>query len=94
MVSFSLQAIVMLWLLDRRVGGIGLGEIGGQLGRIVLATAVMLGVCLLVRSSPLYPTGDTRTAWAGQLTLVTMTGAATYLLVSRLLGLHVPLRKR
>jgi putative peptidoglycan lipid II flippase len=94
MVSFSLQAIVMLWLLDRRVGGIGLREIGGQTLRILTGTGVMLCVCLLVRYSPLYPAGDTRGAWAGQLTLVTATGAVTYLLMSHLLGLHVPLRKK
>ncbi len=86
--SFSVQAIVMLWLLNRRVGGLGLRDLAMPVLKMLFATLVMTGVCLSIQYSPLYPTGDTRLIWAAQLLLISLTGAAIYLLVCRLLGVR------
>jgi putative peptidoglycan lipid II flippase len=87
LVSFAIQAVVMLWMLDRRVGGLGLRHSAGPVGKMLIATALMGAACWAVRWSPLYPTGDGRSAWLGQLLLVTLCGAAVYLVVCQLLGL-------
>lgn len=79
LVSFSIQAVVMLWMLDRRVGGIGFAPTLRVIAKLLIATTVMLGVCLAVRYSPLYPTGDTRWVWLGQLASITLCGAGTYI---------------
>ena len=96
LVSFAVQAAVMLWLLDRRVGGLGVRRVLGPVLKIVAATAVMLGVCLLVRHLPIYThvnpaTGvgvETRAVWFGQMTITAGVGGATYLAVCRLLGVR------
>jgi peptidoglycan biosynthesis protein MviN/MurJ (putative lipid II flippase) len=69
------------------VGGLGLRHSAGPVGKMLIATALMGAACWAVRWSPLYPTGDGRSAWLGQLLLVTLCGAAVYLVVCQLLGL-------
>jgi putative peptidoglycan lipid II flippase len=88
LVSFVVQAVVMLWMLERRVGPIGLRGLARPVGKILLATAVMAGACLAVKASPLYPRGETRAAWLAQLVLVMGVGAAVYLGVCHLLGMR------
>ncbi|HEX8323580.1 MAG TPA: murein biosynthesis integral membrane protein MurJ [Tepidisphaeraceae bacterium] len=95
LVSFSIQAIVMLWLLDRKVGGLGLKELLRPTAKIGLATAAMLGVCLLVRYSSVYPqltqTGwraSGQIVWGTQLLLLSGIGGGVYLLTTRLLGVR------
>lgn len=61
-VSFAVQAVVMLVMLDRRVGGLDLKQIGRQAGKMVLAALVMWGVCLLVQRLPYYPRGRSNLA--------------------------------
>jgi putative peptidoglycan lipid II flippase len=99
LVSFAVQAVVMLWMLDRRVGPIGLTGLAKPTGKILLATALMALACWAVKVSPLYPRGNTRAAWLGQLVLIMGVGAGMYLGVCHLLGIraleHVlPRRKR
>lgn len=86
-VSFTIQAVVMLWMLDRRVGGLDLRHSAGPVGKMLLATALMGLACWGLRASPLYPTGDGRYAWAGQLVLVAGCGAAVYFVACQLLGI-------
>ena len=88
LVSFSIQAIVMLWMLDRRVGGLGLGELVRPTAKIALATAAMLAVCLVVRAVPIYPATDGRPLWLTQLVLITSAGGLTYLGLCRIMGLR------
>jgi putative peptidoglycan lipid II flippase len=85
LVSFSIQAIFMLWLLDRRVGGLGLKPSITPVLKMLIATAIMCGACLLVQYSPLYPAGDTRWVWLAQLMLITSIGAIVYIVSCRLL---------
>jgi putative peptidoglycan lipid II flippase len=90
LISFSIQAAVMLWMLDRRIGGLGLRASWMPVARMLIATAVMAIVCIAVKHSPLYPTGDTRWTWALQLALVTGIGAAVYLGTGWALGSRAP----
>jgi putative peptidoglycan lipid II flippase len=89
LVAFSLQAVLMLWILDRRVGGLGLAAILPAVGKMLLATAVMTGVCLAIRLLPFYPQQEARWAWAVQLALLIGGGGATYIVLCRLLRIDV-----
>lgn len=93
LVSFSIQAAAMLWMLDRRVGGLGLGQSFSTIAKLALATAIMTGVCLGARFSPIYPAGETRITWAMQLGLISALGATVYLVACRALGVHGPKRR-
>jgi putative peptidoglycan lipid II flippase len=86
LVSFSLQAAVMLWMLDRRVQGLGLRTIVLPALKMLAATALMGGALWLAKVSPLYPKGSSRLAWTGQLAVMIALGAAVYLAVCRALG--------
>ena len=87
LVSFAVQAVVMLWMLDRRVGGLGLRHSAAPVAKMLAATALMGAACWGIRASPLYPAGDGRPAWAGQLLLLAGCGAAVYLVACQALGL-------
>lgn len=79
MASFAAQAVIMLYMLDRRLGGIGLGQSVKPVLKMVIATALMLAACLGVQCVPGYPHSDSRIAWALQLAILMGVGAATYL---------------
>jgi putative peptidoglycan lipid II flippase len=88
-VSFAIQAVVMLVMLDRRVGGLGVGEIVKPVAKMVLATLAMGGACWLLMRTPLYPTARTRLSWAAQLAVVMTGGAATYFAACYAMGLGI-----
>jgi putative peptidoglycan lipid II flippase len=88
LVSFTIQAVVMLWMLDRRVGGLGLRHSAGPVAKMLAATVLMGAVCWAVRASPLYPSGHGRPAWLAQLLLLTLCGAAVYFVACQMLGLN------
>jgi putative peptidoglycan lipid II flippase len=77
-ISFSVQAVVMLWMLDRRIGGIGLGQLGRSTAKMLIATALMAAACLAVRLLPTFPTGDGRWSWTVQIFQQVFVGAAVY----------------
>ena len=87
-VSFALQAVVMLWMLDRKVGGLDLRRVGPPVAKMLLATATMGIACVAVRHSPLYPTAVSRPAWAAQLVLLLGVGAGVYLAACRAMGVN------
>ena len=87
-VSFALQAVVMLYMLDRRVGGMDLPRLAGPVAKMLAATAVMGLVCWGLKHSPLYPTGDGRLVWAAQVAVLIVAGALTYFGVCAALGLE------
>jgi putative peptidoglycan lipid II flippase len=89
LVSFALQAVAMLYMLDRRVGGLELSRLVAPAAKMVAASAAMGLACWLVTRTPLYPGGDGRAAWAGQLLVLVVTGAATYLGACAALGVGV-----
>jgi len=78
LVSFAMQAIVMLILLDRKVGGLGLNRIVQSTMKMLLACGLMVLACLAVERLPFYPQGAGRLASIGQLILLMTTGGAVY----------------
>ena len=85
-VSFAVQAVVTLWLLDRRIGGLELRRSVIPILKMLVGTIIMGIACFAVKMSPLYPHGIGRLAWAIQLMLLLAVGAAVYLGVCFLLG--------
>ena len=87
-VSFAVQAVVMLWMLDRRVGGLGLRDTVAPVAKMLAATALMGVACYAAEKSPLYPHADTRLAWAAQLAVLLGVGVVAYLGTCAVLGEH------
>jgi putative peptidoglycan lipid II flippase len=79
MVSFAVQAVVMLWMLDRRVGGLELGRLTRPTLKMIAATALMGGALVALQKSSIYPHGAGRITWLGQLSMLLVTGAGVYL---------------
>jgi putative peptidoglycan lipid II flippase len=97
-VSFALQSVLMLYLLRRRVGPLGLSKSVRPLMTMVIGTALMWVACVAVRHSPLYPadpatyhrvTWTIQLKWAIQLTVLMTTGAVVYLGVCMAMGINV-----
>lgn len=87
--SFAIQAAVMLVILDRRVGGLGLRQSAGPVAKMIVATAAMTIACWLVSRLPAFAHGHGRLAWAAQLVGLISVGAAVYLVTCLLMGLGV-----
>ncbi len=87
--SFSVQSIAMLWLLSRRLGGIGLRRSVAPIAKMVIATVLMTAACLLLRLIPGWPAGTGLRDSALQLGAVMVVGAATYFGIVRLLGVRM-----
>lgn len=88
LVSFAVQSVGMLWMLDRRAGGIGLRRSARPIAKMVLATVVMTVASLLVMRLPVYPHGIGRLNAAGQVAVIMLVGGATYLGTVGLLGVR------
>ena len=86
LVSFIVQALLMLWMLDQKVGGLELRRSLVPILKMLASTILMGGVCYAVKISPIYPHGTGRTGWAIQLSLLLAVGAGVYLGVCSLLG--------
>ncbi|HEV7302505.1 MAG TPA: murein biosynthesis integral membrane protein MurJ [Tepidisphaeraceae bacterium] len=89
LVSFAIQAAIMLWLLDRRLGGLGLRSLAVPVMKMLLATLLMGLACYAIKLSPIYPTDETRLTWATQLLLLMSVGAAVYFGACFVLGVDV-----
>ncbi len=87
--SFALQAVIMLMMLDRRVGGLGLKPIASGAGRMLIACAAMTAACLAVQRLPMYPSTAGPLASLEQLAILLLIGAATYLGMCWLLGVRM-----
>ena len=88
LVSFIIQALVMLYLLDRRVGGLGLQASARPIAKMIVASGIMTAICLAIQASPIYPHGGTRMAWAGQLGMVMVVGGGVYLGLCKAMGVN------
>ncbi len=88
LVSFSVQAVWMLWLLEKRVGDLRLGQLLTQSIKMLLAAGAMAAACLLLQRLPYYPTGTGNGAAILQLLILMSVGAGVYLLSCHLLGLQ------
>jgi putative peptidoglycan lipid II flippase len=87
--SFSLQAIVMLWMLDRRVGGLQLARIIIISAKMLAGCAVMAAVCWLVEKIPGYPNRAGTLASIAQLAILIPVGGGAYLGTCWLLGVNL-----
>jgi len=88
-VSFAVQALIMLWMLNRRIGGLGLKQSASPIAKMLVATVVMALACLALQHSRLYPHTITRIAWAEQLTMTLLLGGGIYLLLCKLMNVNV-----
>lgn len=91
LVSFAIQAVVMLWILDRRIGGIGLGASAAPIAKMVIATGLMWAACIGVQYLPIYPTGDRDTVFAVQLLILMSVGGLVYFGACAAMGLSTPI---
>jgi peptidoglycan biosynthesis protein MviN/MurJ (putative lipid II flippase) len=87
--SFSIQAIIMLYLLDRRVGGLGLKASAMTIVKMLIASAIMLAACLGITHVPGYPHHGGRIVWALQLIILMSVGAGVYLAACAVMGVGV-----
>jgi putative peptidoglycan lipid II flippase len=86
LVSFSVQAVVMLLMLDRRLGGLELRLVVRPALKMLAATAVMGAVLWAIRASPLYPRGAGRLVWTTQLAMLLVIGGGIYFAMCRAMG--------
>jgi putative peptidoglycan lipid II flippase len=89
LISFVIQAIVMVLMLDRRIGGLGLRRMLMPTIKMLLATLTMVAMLLALRSSRVYPHGAGRGTWMIQLIIMLAAGAATYLGACAALGVDM-----
>jgi putative peptidoglycan lipid II flippase len=78
LVSFAIQAIVMLFMLDRKIGGLGLKSIGGDVFKMLIACGLMGVACWGARGLSFYPHGVEHLAAVGQLAILMGVGAGVY----------------
>ena len=88
-VSFAVQAVIMLYILDRRIGGLELAKSFASIGKMLFASIVMGAGCMAVQSSAIYPHGDTKLVWVMQLILLVGIGTAIYLGLCMAMGIEV-----
>jgi putative peptidoglycan lipid II flippase len=89
MVSFAIQTVIMVWMLNRKIGGLDLGKSVAPVAKMLVATAVMGLACFGIQHAPYFPHSQGRISWAVQLAVVMGVGAAVYLGVCSLLGLDM-----
>jgi putative peptidoglycan lipid II flippase len=89
LVSFAVQAVIMLWMLDRKIGGLNLRQSVTPIAKMIAATIIMGIACYTLQRSPLYPHGTGQAMWAMQLAIMLVAGAGIYLGMCALLGLSL-----
>ncbi|HEY1685091.1 MAG TPA: murein biosynthesis integral membrane protein MurJ [Tepidisphaeraceae bacterium] len=89
LVSFAVQSIAMVFMLNRRVGGINLQQLAGPVVKMLIASAAMLAACLAVQHLSFYPHHEGKIAWAEQLLILMTLGTAVYGIICHLLGMSV-----
>jgi putative peptidoglycan lipid II flippase len=90
-ISFAIQSVVMLHLLRRRVGLLGLNQSVRPVAKMIAAAALMWLACAAVQHTPLYPKAHVahhKLTWAIQLGVLMTTGAAVYFGACRLMGIN------
>jgi len=88
-VSFAIQAVLMLYMLDRRIGSLGLQSIALKATKMIFATAIMILACTALTHLPIYPADKGKLASAIQLFLLIATGGATYFAACAAMGMNV-----
>lgn len=98
LVSFAIQAVIMLWMLDRRCGGLGMKQSFSNIAKMLVASALMLIACIGVQYLPIYPHGSHKITWAIQLFVLMGVGGLVYFAACAVMGMnvmeHIPRRLR
>jgi putative peptidoglycan lipid II flippase len=89
LVAFSVQAVVMLIMLDRAVGGLELRRIGPAVAKMVAASLLMWLACAAVQRLPFYPRGNSNVIFAVQLIMLMTAGGLTYFGACAAMGMKV-----
>ncbi|MGA2499500.1 MAG: murein biosynthesis integral membrane protein MurJ [Tepidisphaeraceae bacterium] len=92
--SFILQAVVMLWMLNRRVGGLELRQITGHVLKVLIATAVMTLACCAVKLAPIFHADLSKKTALLRLCILVAVGGITYLAACWSLGIRHPAPRR
>jgi putative peptidoglycan lipid II flippase len=89
LVSFAIQAVVMLVMLNRKIGGLGLRRSFAPVVKMVAAAAAMGLACWGVQKLPMYPHGNSRVSWLMQLGILMTVGAGVYVGACAIMGIGV-----
>jgi putative peptidoglycan lipid II flippase len=89
LIAFSIQAVVMVWMLDRQVGGVGLRQSLAPVGKMLIATAAMGVACVAIRAMPFYPSGESKPIWLCQLIVLIGVGGLAYFAACAAMGMDV-----
>jgi putative peptidoglycan lipid II flippase len=87
--SFGVQAVVMLWILDRKTGGLGLRAISESGARMLAACGCMIAACLVAQRTPIFPHSGGLLASLEQLAILLPIGAASYAAACWALGVRI-----
>ena len=79
----------MLWMLNRKVGGLELGRLTVTVMKMLAAAGVMMGACAALEYLPGYPHGKGMWAASVQLAALMAVGGGVYVGVCSLLGFGV-----
>lgn len=88
-VSFGVQALLMLYMLDRRVGGLELRKLAVPVAKMFVAMLLMVIACVAVTKLPLYPAGRSRIDSVVQLIVLMTVGAGMYCGACAAMGVEV-----
>lgn len=88
-VSFTLQSLVMLTILQRKTGSLELSKMTPFILKISVATAAMAAACLLIQHTSIFPAGDKKATALARLAILLATGGTVYLGVCTALGVGV-----
>ncbi|HEX3357710.1 MAG TPA: lipid II flippase MurJ, partial [Tepidisphaeraceae bacterium] len=89
LVSFAIQAIVMLWMLDRRCGGLHLRQSAAPILKMLIASTLMFLACMSIQYLPHYPSGSHKLTWAIQLFVLMAVGGLVYFGACAVMGMNV-----
>ncbi len=91
-ISFAIQSILMLNLLRRRVGTLGLSKSVRPVLKMTAAALLMWAACIAIQYTPLYPHAAAfkpKIKWAIQLAMLMATGIGVYVAACMALGIDV-----
>jgi len=89
LVSFAIQAVVMLVMLDRKVGGLDLRKSLAPLLKMIAAAAAMGLACWGVQKLPMYPHAQNRVSWFMQSGILMAVGGGVYVGACAMMGMGV-----
>ena len=87
--SFSIQAVAMMWMLNRRVGGMELSRSFGPIAKMIAASALMWIACVTVQYLRIFPHGNGKMIWLNQLAILMIVGGAVYFGACAAMGIDV-----